>query len=578
MRKRGEADSTERGETAEERQGESGKVAIAPLTFDEAARLVHELQVHKIELELQNEELLRSRNALERAVATYSELYDFAPVSYLTLGREGQICALNLTAARMLGEPRAALLARRFRTFVAVRDLPTFEAFVASAFDGRVAGSCEIGLVLAPNLEKPKLVVQLTFSAAKEEGQMRVVATDVTERRSAEEQVRAWQRMEAVGSLAGGVAHDFNNLMMIILGHAAFALENVDAGGPAHRDLVELSAAAERAAALTRQLLAFGGRRVVEPELVDVSSRVRDTASMLGRFLGGRIELVLNLAESLRPVEVDPVQLGQVVMNLAINASDAMPEGGTLTLSTAHVETRTRERRSSDGPGHPGPFVLLSVRDTGTGMTPATMDRIFEPFFTTKSSEGGCGGRGAGFGLSTVYGIVKQCGGEIAVESAPARGTTFEVYLPLSAARVLGDRGPPAVRARAPGGESILVVDDERALRNVTRRILESAGYSVSVAANGEEALRILGEHSGAFHLVLSDLVMPGMSGIVLAARVREAYPAIRIVHMSGHIDDEVEAHGGLGRAACVSKPFTAVEIKEKIRAALDAPAEITDG
>src|ERR1019366_6035679 len=178
-------------------------------------------------------------------------------------------------------------------------------------------------------------------------------------------------------------------------------------------------------------LLAFGGRRVVEPELVDVSSRVRDTASMLGRFLGGRIELVLNLAESLRPVEVDPVQLGQVVMNLAINASDAMPEGGTLTLSTAHVETRTRERRSSDGPGHPGPFVLLSVRDTGTGMTPATMDRIFEPFFTTKSSEGGCGGRGAGFGLSTVYGIVKQCGGEIAVESAPARGTTFEVYLPL---------------------------------------------------------------------------------------------------------------------------------------------------
>jgi two-component system cell cycle sensor histidine kinase/response regulator CckA len=578
MRKRGESDSTERGQTAGERPGESAKVAIAPLTFEEAARLVHELQVHQMELEVQNEELIRARNALERAVATYSELYDFAPVSYLTLGRNGQICALNLTAARMLGEPRAALLARRFGTFVAVEDLPTFDAFVASAFDGRVEGSCEIGLVLAPNVEKPKLVVQLTFSAAKEEGQMRLVAIDVTERRSAEDQVRAWRRMEAVGSLAGGVAHDFNNLIMIILGHAAFALENVDPDGPVHRDLVELSAAAERAAALTRQLLAFGGRRVVQPELVDVSSQVRDTASMLGRFFGGRIDLVLDLAESLRPVEVDPVQLGQVVMNLAINASDAMPEGGTLTLSTALVETRKRERRASDAPGHPGPFVLLSVRDTGTGMTPETMDRIFEPFFTTKTGEGDGGGRGAGFGLSTVYGIVKQCGGDVSVESSPDRGTTFEVYLPLSTTRALGDRGPPAAPARASGGESILVVDDERALRSVTRRILESAGYVVSVAASGEEALRILDEHPGGFHLVLSDLVMPGMSGTVLAARVREAYPAIRIVHMSGHVDEEIDAHGGPRRAPCVGKPFTAVEIKEKIRAVLDAPAEVTDG
>jgi signal transduction histidine kinase len=573
MRKRGETDATEHGQTAGERPGESAKVAIAPLTFEEAARLVHELQVHQIELEVQNEELIRARNALERAVATYSELYDFAPVSYLTLSRDGQICALNLTAARMLGEPRAALLARRLKTFVAVQDLPAFDAFVASAFDGHVEGSCEIGLVLAPNVARPKLVVQLTFSAAKEEGQMRVVAVDVTERRSAEDQVRAWRRMEAVGSLAGGVAHDFNNLIMIILGHAAFALENVDADGPVHRDLVELSAAAERAAALTRQLLAFGGRRVVQPELVDVSSQVRDTASMLGRFFGGRIDLVLDLAESLKPVEVDPVQLGQVVMNLAMNASDAMPDGGTLTLSTALVETRKRERRASDAPGHPGPFVLLSVRDTGTGMTPETMDRIFEPFFTTKTGDGG--GRGAGFGLSTVYGIVRQCGGDVSVESAPDRGTTFEVYLPLSAARVLGDRGPPAVPARASGGESILVVDDERALRSVTRRILESAGYVVSEAASGEEALRILDEHSGGFHLVLSDLVMPGMSGTVLAARVREAYPAIRVVHMSGHVDEEIDAHGGPHRAPCVAKPFTAVEIKEKIRAVLDTRAEI---
>jgi two-component system cell cycle sensor histidine kinase/response regulator CckA len=573
MRKPRGTDSTERRQTAEGQPGESAKVAIAPLSFEEAARLVHELQVHQIELEVQNEELLRSRDALELALAKYSELYDFAPVSYLTLDRGGQICALNLTAARLLGEPRSALLTRRFRTFVAVRDLPTFDAFVAGAFDGGVEGSCEIALVVAPNSEKPKAVVQLSSSPAKEEGQIRMVATDVTERRSAEEQVRAWQRMEAVGSLAGGVAHDFNNLIMIILGHAAFALENVDAGGPAHRDLVELSAAAERAAALTRQLLAFGGRRVVQPELVDVSSQVRDTAGMLGRFFGGRIDLVLDLAESSTPVEVDPVQLGQVVMNLAINASDAMPDGGTLTLSTTRVETRTRERRPSDPPGHPGPFVLLSVRDTGTGMTPETMDRIFEPFFTTKTSDGG---RGAGFGLSTVYGIVKQCGGDVSVESAPNRGTTFDVYLPLSAARVVGDRGPPA--APAPGGESILVVDDEKALRNVTRRILESAGYVVSVAASGEEALRILDEHSGAFHLVLSDLVMPGMSGTVLAARVREAYPAIRIVHMSGHVDEEIGAHSGLHRAPCVGKPFTAVEIKEKIRAVLDAPAAVADG
>ncbi len=422
---------------------------------------------------MQNEELLRSRDALERAVATYSELYDFAPVSYLTLDRDGQIRALNLTAARMLGEPRAALLARRFRTFVAVRDLPTFDAFTASAFGGRVAGSCEIALVPASSSEQPKLVVQLTFSAAKEEGQMRVVATDVTERRSAEEQVRAWQRMgKWSGSLAGGVAHDFNNLMMIILGHAAFALENVDAGGPVHRDLVELSAAAERAAALTRQLLAFGGRRVVQPELVDVSSQVRDTASMLGRFFGDRVELVLEPRRGPRAhrSRSRPARASR-------DESRHQRERLHARRRHAHAVHRAGRNQNARAPGERWPASSgavrpsLPVRDTGRGMTPATMNRIFEPFFTTKTSEGGGeGGRGAGFGLSTVYGIVKQCGGEIAVESAPDKGTTFEVYLPRCRApafSAIGDR--PQVRARAAGGESILVVDDERALRNVTR-------------------------------------------------------------------------------------------------------------
>jgi two-component system cell cycle sensor histidine kinase/response regulator CckA len=531
-------------------------------------KLFYELQVHKIELEMQNEELVRSRAEVDASLARYSELYDFAPVGYFTLDREGTIRQANLTGARLLGVARSEVVARRFGMFVAAADTRAFNALLGRALESGNMESGEITLAVQPTAPGRPPFVHLTLSASAAQEECRMIVVDFTERHRAAEQLRSGQKMEAIGQLAGGVAHDFNNLLTIILSHAAFALEAVDGDSPIHEDLLELQAAAERAVALTRQLLTFSRKQELRPQVVDANQLVRGLESMLRRLLAASIDLVLRLAPNPTPIEVDPVQFEQVVMNLAINARDAMPEGGQLTVSTANVDfDETRIPQYSTG--EPGQFVRMTVSDTGVGMDKATLEHIFEPFFTTKEKE-----RGTGFGLSTVYGIVTQCGGDVSVHSEAGRGTAFDIRF-ARAAMVSSPRHSMVVaktEVLTGGTETVLVVEDEDALRRAARRILEAAGYTVLVAASGEEALRVCEKHQGTIHLALSDVVMPKITGLAFAALVKAARPEIKVLHMSGYAGDAIDKYGTLDRARYIGKPFTSEALTRKVREVLDLP------
>lgn len=425
----GSTDAVELRQRAEARLRERAEPKGAPRRWrGDTGKLVHELQVHQIELEMQNEEILRSQAQLEASLERYSELYDFAPVGYFSLGRDGTILQVNLTGARLLGVPRSELLNRRLGAFLANAHIAAFNALLSKAFEDHVTESCEVALGPMSTAAGDALSVQLTLSASKGGEECRAIAVDVTERNRAEAQLKAWQTMDAIGRLAGGVAHDLNNLLMVVLAHTELALNAAGEGSPLRGDLLEVKSAVERTAALMRQLLAVGSKQVLRPLVVDVNEQVFQLSKMLSRLLKPKTELVLALAADLGSVQVDPVQLDRVIVNLVLNARDAMPKGGTLTLSTANVTLDDAHARRHPT-GQPGPFVVLTVKDTGVGMDEATMTHIFEPFFTTKEQDGGMG-----FGLSTVYGIVKQCGGEVSVQSELEKGSTFEVYLPRAAA------------------------------------------------------------------------------------------------------------------------------------------------
>jgi PAS domain S-box-containing protein len=390
------------------------------------------------------------------------------------------------------------------------------------------------------------------------------VTIDITERRSLESQLRQAQKMEAVGQLAGGVAHDFNNILTAILGYSRFLMEGlVD---PAQqRDLEEVLKAANRAAALTKQLLAFSRRQVIETTLLDVNALIQDMSEMMRRLIGEHIALVTALATDLWPVRADPSHLEQVLMNLVVNASDAMPHGGRILLETASV-TLDRSFQIGKGAVKPGDYVLLSVADTGSGMDEATKARLFEPFFTTKGR-----GKGTGLGLATVYGIVTQAGGYIWVYSEPNQGSTFKIYLPRAeAARPTPEREAP--RAKAVGGsESILLVEDEEAVRTLTRLILERAGYTVLEAADPAEAEAVMAAAGGTVALVVTDVVMPGGTGPDLFKRLLQRDPGLRAIFMSGYTDTTVVDLGMLEREAdYLQKPFAADALVAKVRDALD--------
>jgi two-component system cell cycle sensor histidine kinase/response regulator CckA len=399
-----------------------------------------------------------------------------------------------------------------------------------------------------------------------------IVNRDVTERKQLEEQFRQAQKMEAVGRLSGGVAHDFNNLLGVIIGYGEVLQEELPADHSLRISVDEILKAGHRAASLTRQLLAFSRQQQLDPTVLDLNAVVRDMEKMLKRLIGEDVQLKTDLQAALARIKADQGQIEQAIMNLAVNARDAMPSGGKLTLATSNFHMDANYIRRYPYPVQVGDYVLLTVSDNGIGMDAATQARIFEPFFTTKEK-----GKGTGLGLSMVYGIVKQSGGYIEVVSELGSGTTFKIYLPKVdapiAAQVKSD-----LPASLHGTETILLVEDEPSLRALAAHLLESCGYKVLEASSGEQALEVSLQQC-AIHLLLTDVVMPGISGRVLADRLAEQRPQIRVVYTSGYTGQTVGAHGVLAEGShFLPKPFTKEALARKIREAMDGKTAAAAG
>ena len=393
-------------------------------------------------------------------------------------------------------------------------------------------------------------------------------AEDVTERRALEQQLQQSQKMEAVGRLAGGIAHDFNNLLMVISGYSEFLLERLGAEPHLRGPAQEIASASERASSLTRQLLAFSRKQMLAPRIVNLNDVASENLRMLTRMIGEDIDLVMVPSPNLWAVRADAGQIEQVIMNLAVNARDAMPSGGKLTIETSNVSLDDDYARAH-GPLRPGDYVMVAISDTGNGMDQETQSHIFEPFFTTK------GPKGTGLGLSMVYGIVKQSGGYIWVYSEVGRGTTFKIYLPRvasleePAAQVVPPRQFQKVE---PGTETILLVEDEANLRYLARQYLEKQGYKVIEAADGAVAMQIAVAHEAVIHLLLTDVIMPGMNGRELAQRISEIRPNVKILYMSGYTENVIGHNGTLDAGVrLLQKPFTLRDLKNKVREVLDA-------
>jgi two-component system cell cycle sensor histidine kinase/response regulator CckA len=384
------------------------------------------------------------------------------------------------------------------------------------------------------------------------------------EKKRIEEQLHQAQKMEAVGRLSGGIAHDFNNLMTIVMGNADLTLMRIPKDAPIREGVLEIKKAAERAASLTRQILVFSRRQIVQPVVLSLNELVLGTDKMLRRIIGEDIELEAALGPDLDRVEADPGQVEQVIMNLAVNARDAMPGGGRLTIETANVELDREYARNHIGVT-PGPYVMLAVSDTGMGMTEEVRSHIFDPFFTTKETE-----KGTGLGLSTVYGIVKQAKGHIWVYTEPGKGACFKIYLPRveKAGHVL--KQPETRPESLQGTETVLVVEDNDQLRDMALKMLKRYGYTVLVAEGGQEALRIAGAHQGTIHLMVTDVVMPNMSGKEVADRIKAMKPGIKILFMSGYTDNAIVHHGILDKGiAFLHKLFTSQGLAQKVREVL---------
>jgi two-component system cell cycle sensor histidine kinase/response regulator CckA len=536
---------------------------------------LHELRVHQIELDMQNEELRRTQASLVAERERYVDLYDQAPVGYCTVSDQDLLIEANLSVATLLGVARDALIKQPISRFIFKEDQDIYYLFRKQPIRAGGTQACELRMV---TIDGTAFWAHLQATVVQDEGNAPVchlVMTDITERKQAEterekleEQLRASQKMEAIGNLAGGIAHDFNNLLSVILCCADFAMAGVREDDRTRDELLEVKKAGERAVALTRQLLAFSRKQMLQPVVLNLNEIAAGVDKMLRRILGEDIDYVQVLAPDLGAVRADPGQIEQVLINLVVNARDAMPTGGKLTIETSNVDL-DEEYAARHVAMKPGPYVRFAVSDTGCGMDTATQARIFEPFFTTKDK-----GKGTGLGLSTVYGIVAQSGGTIWVYSEPGQGTTFKIYLPreISAKMTVTATRLAAVQSPPTGTETILVVEDEEAILNIAKRILREAGYTVLTAASPDAALMACKAQQSQIHLLLTDVVMPQMGGRVLAETLVVARPGIKVLYMSGYTDDAIVHHGTLDPGThFIAKPFNAADLARKVREVLDS-------
>ena len=509
--------------------------------------------------------------ALQRAQRLQEALLCNIPDAAWLKTAEGRYLAVNYAFARQCGWTRAEVVGRT--------DAEIWPADRAARYQAEDARVLETGrsLITEEAIELPDGTCRWyeTVKAPVRDGEGWWIGTvgvrrDITDRKRAEEalrrseeQLRQAMKLEAVGRLAGGIAHDFNNILTAVGGHAALLLDEIPPGSPLRHGVEEIVRGVDRAASLTRQLLAFSRKQVLQPRVLDLATVVAETQSMLGRLIGEDIELRTRTEPGLGRVRADPGQIQQVILNLAVNARDAMPDGGVLSIELDNVNLEESMAGRHGGVQPAGRYVRLSISDTGTGIPEEIKPHIFEPFFTTKE-------KGTGLGLSTVYGIVKQSGGFIWVYSERGRGTTFKIYLP----RVDEPLEPPVVAqevAALSGNETILLVEDEAAVRLLARQILERRGYRVITAENGIEALKLARASSGPVDLLLTDLVMPQMDGRELARELARVWPGLRVLFMSGYTGDAIVGRGLFDPdAALIEKPFTPAALARKVRELLD--------
>jgi len=529
-------------------------------------RLLHELRVHQIELEMQNEELRAARVDVEAGLKRYTDLYDFAPVGYLTLSPEGLLRELNLPAARLLGRERSRLVANRLRTFVSEATRTTFDVWLGAVFGAQELQVCEV-VLLRDSL--PPVPVRLEARLSFDGQSGRAVITDITSRRALEEELRQAQKLEAIGLLAGGVAHDFNNILAAMLLNLGIlrAQRTSLADGDVLRELDDL---AKRAARLTSQLLLFSRHQVVQLRPLELNATLKHLLEMLERLLGAEIVCSFHTSQPELWVVGDSALLEQAVMNLCLNARDAMPNGGQLSLETSRVDF-DGVTAQADPKARAGQFACLQVSDSGTGMDAETLKHVFEPFFTTKEA-----GKGTGLGLAAVFGAILQHHGWVNVESGQGRGTTFRVYLPCVAKpESIPAPAPPGTEPKGTG-ETVLVVEDEPALLAIVTRSLTRLGYRIMQAVDGRRALAMWEQHADEIDLVLTDMRMPGgLTGFELAKRVRQDQPAMKIILMSGYSPElELNGPGSKLHIEYLAKPFELGTLADMVRRCLDsAPA-----
>jgi len=548
------------------------RLKVVTAFLGEMALVISQVGYARLLREIEVAERKKAEASLRESEQKYRELFEGAAEGILVADLETrELQFANSSACDMFGYSREELVRLSVGAIHPAEALPR----VVAEFEAQARREKSLASEL-PCLRKDGTVFYADISTRPMviAGRTMNVGffTDVSERRRAAEerqeleaQLALAQRMEAVGRLAGGVAHDFNNLLSVIIGFTGIAMVKTREGDPLRRDLQQIAEAGQRAASLTRQLLAFSRKQDLKLEPLDLADVVAQMERILGRTLGDDVELVCLLQEDLGAVRGDKGRLEQVIMNLAINARDAMPDGGRLTIEVTN--TRVDEAASTQqGDLTPGAYVLLSVTDTGVGMDELTRVQIFEPFFTTKGP-----GKGTGLGLSTVYGTVTQSGGTVHAASEPGKGTTFLIHLPRVDETVSIEPRPPVEVGCARGTETILVVEDDDAVRNLAGQILIDAGYDVHTAANGGEALLLAEQLTSNIDLLLTDVVMPRMNGTVVADRVAKVCPGIKVLYMSGYTHDLIEPQVATDRGThFIAKPFNAVDLARKVREVLD--------
>jgi two-component system, cell cycle sensor histidine kinase and response regulator CckA len=511
---------------------------------------------------------IAARASLDRERTLLRTLLDAMPDVVVTKDANGRFVNCNRATLAVVGLAREEQLAGKTVFDLYSREIAEpYHAGDLQVLAGRTLLNQEEPGVDSKGLPLWYLTIKVPLRTATGEiVGLLAISRDVTERKKLEMQLQQAQKMEAFGQLAGGVAHDFNNLLTIITGYTELLLGGGVAADKQRPFIREIRSAAERAAALTRQLLAFSRKQILQPVHLNLNTLVANTEKMLRRLIGEDIDLATRLDPALGQVKADPGQIEQVIVNLVVNARDAMPTGGHLTIETRNVELDQDYVRSHPE-ARPGGQVLLAVADSGCGMDAATSVRIFEPFFTTKEV-----GKGTGLGLATVHGIVKQSNGSIEVYSELGHGSTFKVYLPRLAGPVAAGNSDPAVSVMPRGTETILLTEDESGVRAFVRFALESLGYTVLEARHGEESLRICQQHTGLIHLLLTDVVMPKVSGRQLADLATGLHPNMKVLYMSGYTDDAVVRHGVLQAGmAFLQKPVTLMLLARKVREVLDA-------